>query len=170
MVETRRLGDVVADARLNALFDYWKAIRGERSCPALADLDPAKIPRLLPVLYLIDVLADPRRFRYRLIGTELAVFTGRDSTGRMVDEALYEPAVLDRVLSGMNHVADTGTALLSIGSSYWVARKEWARVALLLLPLAADGRMVDMILGGIAVEPMSASPLDPGMTERYALE
>lgn len=38
---------------------------------------------------MIDVAHAPRRYRYRLIGTELAAFAGRDMTGHTIDRWLY---------------------------------------------------------------------------------
>ena len=48
--------------------DYWCQLRGDRSFPCRADLDPVDIPHLLHIVSLIDVLADPVDFRFRLIG------------------------------------------------------------------------------------------------------
>ncbi|MGH6959636.1 MAG: hypothetical protein ACREE7_04055 [Dongiaceae bacterium] len=40
--------------------------------PRRADIDPLEIPRRnLPDLMLIDVLHDPERYRYRLVGTRV---------------------------------------------------------------------------------------------------
>lgn len=56
--------------------------------PSRRDLDPVvEIPTLLPNLQLIEIVGN--RFRFRLIGTELAYAFGRDYTGLFVDE-LFE--------------------------------------------------------------------------------
>jgi hypothetical protein len=39
----------------------------------------------LPNLMLIDVLREPRRYRYRLIGTHVVTASGEDRTGRMFE-------------------------------------------------------------------------------------
>ncbi len=53
-------------------FDYWCLLRGDRDFPCRADLDPIDIPHLLHIVSLIDVLADPVDFRFRLIGARPA--------------------------------------------------------------------------------------------------
>jgi hypothetical protein len=55
--------------------------------PSRADMDPVELPRaLLPNLFLVDVEESPRRFRYRLVGTELTAIMRRELTGRYIDE------------------------------------------------------------------------------------
>jgi hypothetical protein len=51
---------------VRAMYDYWLAKRGGRAMPARADLEPVEIKKLLPMLVLVDVTADARRFVYRL--------------------------------------------------------------------------------------------------------
>jgi hypothetical protein len=53
---------------VRAMYDYWLARRGGRAMPARADLEPVEIKKLLPMLVLVDVMADARRFVYRLVG------------------------------------------------------------------------------------------------------
>ena len=54
-----------------------------------ADIDPTDIPKLLPHVMLVEVLASSRyRYRYRLIGTENAEAHGMNATGRYLDEVL----------------------------------------------------------------------------------
>lgn len=79
------------DEILDRTYAYWRGKRQGDRLPSRGDLDPAEIPRLLPNLFLIDVLRDPLRFRYRLIGTAITERFQRDSTGRLIDESLYGP-------------------------------------------------------------------------------
>lgn len=76
--------------------------------PQRRDLDPVDIPRLLPHIGLIEVHQDPMRFRYRLVGTNMVNYFGRDHTGRWLHEAksgtymrflhdLYKQCVTDAV-------------------------------------------------------------------------
>ena len=39
--------------------EYWRGKCDGRAMPARADIDPLEIPRLLPYVYLVDVLDDP---------------------------------------------------------------------------------------------------------------
>jgi hypothetical protein len=153
-------------------YDYWTSLRGDRVMPSRKDVDPLHIPReLLPNLMLIDVLREPRRYRYRLIGTHVVTATGEDRTGRTFGNVGFfkdHPDILDQY----DRVVDTGQPLHSLepftnfasGSTYEVDR--------LLLPLSSDGRTVDMLVvlfhfktGPFArrlTRPRSAKKLPPG--------
>ena len=77
--------DYRSDPILGRALAYWSAKCGARSMPSRRDLDPVvEIPNLLPNLQLIDIVRS--RFRFRLIGSELAHAFGRDYTGLFVDE------------------------------------------------------------------------------------
>jgi hypothetical protein len=57
----------LGDPDLMRFYDLWVSLRGERPMPSRKDLDPLQIgPEFLPNLMLIDVLREPRRYRYRL--------------------------------------------------------------------------------------------------------
>src|SRR5882724_4542583 len=71
---------------IRALYVYWDGRRGGREVPTRADLDPADIPSLLRYVFLIDVLSDPLRLRYRVFGTALTALFKRDLTGCEVGE------------------------------------------------------------------------------------
>src|SRR5271163_2944830 len=77
----------ITDERLRAAYDYWRRIAAGKAMPCRRDLDPADIPRLLPHVMLVDVLADGR-YRYRLIGTANAREHGMNATGLSLDAAM----------------------------------------------------------------------------------
>lgn len=76
----------LAAPRLRDAFAYWRDKRLGRLMPARADIEPTEIPALLPFVMLIDVLAAPLDFRYRLIGTEARSILRRDYTGLRFSE------------------------------------------------------------------------------------
>src|SRR5215469_5086608 len=97
--QTAPSADIISHPTLVALHRYWDGKRGGRMMPSRRDLDPSEIVKLLPHIYMVDVLRDPLRFRYRLIGTAICAFLGRDYTGRAVDAATYgEGDILSRLL------------------------------------------------------------------------
>jgi hypothetical protein len=79
-----RNSDEITHPTLVAIYRYWDNKRRGRAMPQRADIDPTEIVRLLPYIFMVDVERDPLRFRYRLIGTAICEFLGRDFTGRMV--------------------------------------------------------------------------------------
>ncbi len=72
---------------LQQLHDYWRRQRGARAMPARPDIDVAEIPALLPYIFVIDVLENPRDFRFRVAGTHMRQALGEELTGRHIADA-----------------------------------------------------------------------------------
>jgi hypothetical protein len=135
------------------LFDYWIRSAGARPMPARADLDPLKVPKLLPNLGLIDVREGTDRARFKLAGTRLHEIYGQEITGKRADEvfagetASYWRRVHERVVA-------TGFPLAGVVRGPAEGRDHivlfWMR-----LPLSEDGEMVDRILCHDAAVPAS---------------
>jgi hypothetical protein len=143
----------IATPEIHRLYDDWHArCRGTR-LPAAADLDVADLPYLAGNLLLVDVLRAPLRFRYRLVGANLAAGLPVDMTGRMVDE--HPNAEFRRVALGVyTQVATTGRP---IGVHRDVVMdKRLRRYDALHLPLAGDGATVDTIM--VAICPLRGRP------------
>ena len=131
------------------MFAYWASRREGGRLPGRANIDPCEMKRHLPTVSLIQVISEPRDYRLRLAGTGLYGVYGREITGKMIDDVYAPPAArywreqLDQVVdearpcAGFHSLAWRGAPHLSI---------LWIR-----LPLASDGRKVDMILGYDAV-------------------
>ena len=64
------------------LFDYWRAAAGARPMPARSDLDPLRVPRLLPSIGLIDLRNGLDEASFRLAGTRLHEIYGQEITGK----------------------------------------------------------------------------------------
>jgi hypothetical protein len=148
----------VSHPTLVGLYRYWDGKRGGRTMPARRDLDPSEIVKLLPHIYMLDVERDPLRFRYRLIGTAICTFLGRDYTGRTVDEATYGKGEgLDRLLALFTTVVETRAPVAYKGNIWYVSGREWRQVEALLMPLSHDGVGVDIIFAGY----VSVGPIEP---------
>lgn len=143
------------DATLEAVWGYWDVRRGDRRCPARADLDPLDIPQLLPHLGLVDVEDDGRRFRYRLIGTHMNAMLGENFTGRCLDpenRGAYAALLQDLY-------ADCTRARRPLFSENEVRYHDGRRVTMrrLILPFAGDdGAPVEMLLFSTTFHPHGA--------------
>ena len=137
------------------LFAYWSSRRDGGRLPGRAHIDPSDFKRHLPTISLIDVRREqarpdldgriPADYRLRLAGTGLYGVYGREITGLRLsdvydpDSTAYWRTQLDKVVRdrrpgvGFHSMAWRGASHLSL---------LWLR-----LPLAGDGRNVDMILG-----------------------
>jgi hypothetical protein len=136
-----------ADARVRQLYDHWHELRPAPGVlPGRQHFDPTALsPSVLPFLWLADVQRSPLRFRYRLLGTEHVRVLGRDYTGQWIDEA--HPAFL-RSTAYHQFVAAAERAAVGYrsGDTLIILPKDYRSMERLLLPLARDGRRVDMLL------------------------
>jgi hypothetical protein len=139
--------------RLRQLYEYWLG-QAKGRLPARADIDPAAIPQLLPYLFMIDVERAPRRFRFRLIGTQICTWAGRDVTGMYLDDPAYGPRgeIITRQYA---EVVERGVAYYAEQPAARPER-DYVFYERLVLPLAADGRTVDILLCGVDVLPPTA--------------
>jgi hypothetical protein len=107
------------------LYDYWAERRRGRSFPSRQDIDPLEFKFARGNVTLIDVLYDPLRFRFRLVGSLMAQRMGFDFTGRMVDE-VEDASYRDSIIKSYREI---------------VENRRPNR-----LPLAADGETINMLL------------------------
>jgi hypothetical protein len=134
------------DPRLKGLLDYWRGKCSPGRLPARADIDPLELKSLLGNINLIEAVRqsdDTRRFRYRMFGTEFVFYHGGDLTGQWVDE-IGNPVYRQQLVSLYEQVVATGaTPMLSYD---YILDSRRHRFQAVILPLASDGREIDMIL------------------------
>lgn len=134
------------DARTRRLCAYWQSIRpGTDRLPGRRNFEPTDLPELLRWLWLMDVVRPPPRFRCRLFGTGHREIIGRDFTGNWLDEAFPHFA------ASRTHAdfvaALSGEPCWYRGAADYITTKGYIGIERLVLPLAADGATVDMLLG-----------------------
>ena len=140
-------------------YDYWRRIAPQGGLPGRQHIWPGDMVAFLPQAWLLDVARDPLRFRYRLIGTAEVRVLGADLTGRWLDEVHSEtwnsPAVRDR----LRFIAETGKPTWGRSPVLWGPERRHQIIENCLLPLAADGTTVDMILACSVLCNPDGSPL-----------
>lgn len=140
---------------------YWLVKKGDRPWPLRADIEPTEIPRLLPNLFLVEILQReaPMRFRIRLIGTAFRRFFRIDLTGLDVAEDSFGDdgarfcaewrEVLERQQPRWARIRQQArgeqAAREGIGSIQFTG---------LVLPLSRDGTAADMLLGATVYDPV----------------
>lgn len=136
------------DPVLAQAFAYWWSHRQAGRLPGRADIDPADITAILPWIFLVDVERDAVavRFRFRLVGTGVAGWAGRDATGWALDEPRYGVQG-DLIRRQYLSVVADGRPRAFVQYAPWFRHAADRTYCKLLLPLAADGVQVDMILG-----------------------
>jgi hypothetical protein len=133
---------------LATFFSYWLAIRpGADLLPGRQHFDPVDIGTVMSRVWLLDVVRDgvEMRFRYRLVGTKEVETLQQEVTGKWFDDVhprLKEtPAHLERY----RFVAAQGQPTYRKGAVNFAHKREHAHVENCLVPLARDGRTVDIL-------------------------
>ena len=135
-----------AKSEIVALYNYWRSkVPADGTLPGRKHIDPLDIPKLLPHIWLIDVVDDSRRFRVRLLGTAL-VDTGTPlKRGDFVVDRLL-PEQRAASLAEFESVVQSREPLWYRGPVNLRHDTYVYEVERIFLPLAADGRHVDMLL------------------------
>jgi hypothetical protein len=127
--------------RLARVLAYWEGLlRGSAEVPFADDFRPIDLPDLADRLVLIDVFAQPTRFRLQNVGKATNP-AGLD--GRFLDEVRPD-APLDFLASQCEATVEAAAPTFFRGD----ASRPHAR---LLLPLWGDGR-ISLLLGAIETE------------------
>lgn len=141
-----QIGTSAAAARAHEeMYSYWAGLRRGARLPGRGDVDPAALKRLLPTVSLIDVRREPLDFRVRLAGTGLYSVYGREITGRGLAD-VYNAAAAAYWHEELTAVVEERRAGVGVHSLSWRGANHLS-ILWLRLPLASNGRDVDMILG-----------------------
>jgi PAS domain len=141
------------DARLATLYRHWRSIHPSGGgLPGRRHFDPLDVARLLPWIWLIDVARQPLRFRYRLLGTRQVAALGGEATGRWIDER-YADFRSSATYPLFVAAAEEGAASYHRGPPDLILAQICLMSEQLLLPLAGDGRRVDMLLAITVYQP-----------------
>ncbi|HTI67692.1 MAG TPA: PAS domain-containing protein [Caulobacteraceae bacterium] len=127
------------------LFSYWTSLREEGRLPCRAQIDPDRFKRHLPTVSLIDVRRNPRDYRLRLAGTGLYGVYGGEITGKRLQDVYSEEAA-DYWRVELDRIVDEGRPAVGCHSLSWRGATHLS-ILWIRLPLASDGKRVDMILG-----------------------
>ena len=125
------------DPRHRRLFDLWLSKAGPPRLPGRQDFSPVELDFALPVLELLEPLAGGG-FRFRLVGSTICESFGADPTGLTLDEA---PSALVEALGRAACARVVETGLPAAGGRA------------LLLPLAENGRDIDLIMACVTAGP-----------------
>lgn len=140
------------DRRVAAFYAFWNQARGTHLYPGQADLDLMRVPRLLPNLFILDVLGGGG-FRHRFIGSRIDEHLGVSLTGKNLD-AFHGGRALAEITQFYGRVAADGV-LGFMQTRLASERFEWLVYTRAALPLADDHQTVNKVLGLLTFEPAS---------------
>ena len=132
---------------------YWLSVwPAPDSLPGRQHIDPLSIPRLLPYLWLLEVHDPPAgesmpRLRYRLLGSHVDLGFGTSKTGRWMHEVEPDFASDPRLHGGYLAVIREARPNFRKGRPHFSINRGASLVERIFMPLASDGRRVDMIFG-----------------------
>lgn len=130
--------------RLTGLYRCWDAKRGMRAMPRRADFLPEELLPFLGYIVLIDVEAAPRRFRFRLVGTEIVDSYGFEMTGRYTEE-IEPPSYRAMVERHYAQAADLARPVAH-RMSFSEGPGKIHELVRLSLPLSDEGSQVNMLM------------------------
>jgi hypothetical protein len=143
------------DERLVELHRYWLSLRpGAGLLPGRRHFSPLDVPSLLQWLWLTEVHRSPLRFKYRLVGTRHVDAAGSDPTARWYDE-VHPRFETSTAFSQFVAVAEQSLIAFYRGPPVYVIDARWKTIERLILPLAQNGRDVDLLLGITVLDPES---------------
>lgn len=131
---------------LQRAFAYWRAVHPADGLPGRQHIQPMDIVPLLPFVWLLDVQHAPFRLRHRLVGTRIVDFMGQDPTGQWMDDAHPEIGITPDFFARYAEVVGTRIPSWRRGRPRLGVHRDFVVMENLLLPLARDGREVDMLL------------------------
>ncbi|HWT99742.1 MAG TPA: PAS domain-containing protein [Terriglobales bacterium] len=122
-----------------AIHDYWLNLRGAREAPGRQEIDPADMPRLsLPYVLIVDLLYQPFRARYRLVGTHCVSIYGSDYTGLFLDQLVIPESVRVQIHEDYLRVATSRRSVVSIYNWQRLTGDE-AIAEYAIMPIVSDG-------------------------------
>ncbi|MEM7654370.1 MAG: PAS domain-containing protein, partial [Pseudomonadota bacterium] len=157
-VSTQVFIDKIHADGFRSMVQYWDSLRAGRRMPSRAEIHPGSIPFAVHDLALISVSANvASRFRFRLVGTDLARIIGSNAVGKVMTEmgapsfAQHSVTMLETAMSARGPV---------FSSESWRKRSvdllpdesqesdDGGPMLLerLVLPLANDGRDINTML------------------------
>lgn len=139
---------------LQQLHAYWDTRRAGRPYPARDEIDPIDLRFILGSLILVDVEAEPLRYRYRLFGSDIARRQGFDMTGKYLEQHPWpELAAMARQTYG-DVIANGQPALIR---RHGLMNDQYVDHISLILPLGHS--QVEMLLAGVVFTPREAPSL-----------
>ena len=121
---------------------YWQSLYDASGRVSRKQLDPIELgPNVLPKVVLIDVVGDaPRRFRYRLVGSDAERIYGENYTGRFMDEMRFASSM--KAIQQFYDTACNGSAPILLEGAYITRISSQFRVVRLAMPLSEESGLV----------------------------
>jgi hypothetical protein len=148
---------VLADGRLRSLYEYWRALAlAAGGLPPVQAFDPLHLPKLLPNLWIMEVVPDTHRFRMRLAGENInAVY--RRNIGGQYFSAVFQPSEIALMVGRYSRALTEPAIVRAIGAVY-VAAGRLTQGERLAMPMLGRSGLTDTMLGATFYEERTVQP------------
>jgi hypothetical protein len=137
---------VLADERLRSLYYYWHELGTETGgIPSIQAFDPLHLPRLLPNIWVLEVVPETRRFRTRLAGEAINAVYGRNVAGYYFAD-VFAPSEVTLIVERYTRALGEPAIFTAIGEVYGAAGR-LAHGERLGLPMLGRSGLTDTMLG-----------------------
>lgn len=137
--------DDIASVRLRSLFQYWSGLSRGDHFPLTQAIDALEVGPALGIVMLLETTDDPFEFLYRLYGSEIAMISKLELTGKTT-AAIPSPELRAYFQATYAAAVQTGTPLLCHHRPPSVHGMTcWAR---LILPCEDGAGRIDRLLVG----------------------
>lgn len=134
-------------AMITQVRDYWRVRCRDGRLPRRDEIDPVELRTVLPYLSIMEFAEAPLRFKFRLIGTELARFYGQDVTGKWLDEIpQWGEADIRDTQAVFRRVHELATPVYGLSLCLWEENPDHV-FEFGCFPLSNDGRRITHCLG-----------------------
>src|SRR5512143_745418 len=145
------VGWVMQQPTSRQLYAYWDRVRNGRVAPRRFEIEPARIPTLLPETFIAEGAGLPG-FRFRLAGTKICEQFGKELRGIDI-LSLFDDEGREQLATTLHAVFADGAVGHGSFRSFTGTNRQ-ALFELVLLPLIHTGETINRLLGVItAIEP-----------------
>jgi hypothetical protein len=140
--------DVIDSPILKQGLDYWRALKGERSYPARADMKPRDLAPLLRNIVLIRLVDGGADYEYRIVGDAHVISHGYTMQGLKVSDVDRFSPGYSAVLKGLFDRAVRKRDVFAFRG--WMERgektKQYIYSESLFMPMGPDEASIDHVL------------------------
>ena len=148
---------VLADARLQSLYEYWAALgRAAGGLPSIQAFDPLHLPRLLSNLWILEVAHDTQRFRMRLAGESINSVYRRNIGGQYFSD-VFQSSEVALMVARYTRTLTEPAIVRAIGAVY-VAAGRLIQGERLALPMVGRTGFTDTMLGATFYDERTVEP------------
>lgn len=149
---------------IHAFADYMEALRSERDCVHLSDVNLMDIHQLAPNIYILDINHETDEWVFRFMGTKLVRDFGQDLTGKDLHSVIQgdtKDTILDtitRVLDKKKPVWSKITATSVPDNKAYNSQPKTVAYERVAYPLFGDTDRAEHIIGLAIIYPYSSEP------------